>query len=142
MTFASDVLKLLRLDSSDDKQHLVIRSAGGGGKAAEYSFGIEEEYFLADRRTLEVAIETPDALFESANWSTGGQAMREMLQSQLEVATNVHVDVMTRAKSFAFSAARSPTSPRNMASSSWPAARIRRRSGACRSRARSRAMRK
>ncbi len=42
---------------------------------------------------FEVAIETPNELFESANWSTGGQAMREMLQSQLEVATNVHVDV-------------------------------------------------
>ena len=70
MTFASDVLKLLRLDTSDDKQHLVIRSAGGRGKAAEYSFGIEEEYFLADRRTLEVAIQTPNELFESANWST------------------------------------------------------------------------
>ncbi len=93
MTLASDVLKLLRLDSSDDKQRLVIRSAGGGGKAAEYSFGIEEEYFLADRRSLDVAIQTPDALFESANWSTGGQAMREMLQSQLEIATNVHIDV-------------------------------------------------
>ena len=34
MTFASDVLKLLRLDSSDDKQHLVIRSAGGEFKGA------------------------------------------------------------------------------------------------------------
>lgn len=93
MAFTSDVLKLLRLDAPGDKQHLVIRSAGGRGKAAEYSFGIEEEYFLADRCTLEVAIQTPDELFESANWSTGGQTMREMLQSQLEVATNVHVDV-------------------------------------------------
>ena len=86
MTIASDVLKLLRLDPSDGGQHLVIRSAGARGKAADYSFGIEEEYFLADRRSFEVAIETPNALFESANWSTGGQAMREMLQSQLEVA--------------------------------------------------------
>lgn len=90
---ASDVLKRLRLDPSDDKQHVIIRSAGRGGKAAEYSFGIEEEYFLADRRSFDVAIQTPNELFESANWSTGGQAMREMLQSQLEVATNVHFDV-------------------------------------------------
>lgn len=71
MAFATDVLKLLRLDASGDKQHLVIRSAGGPGKAAEYSLGIEEEYFLADRRTLEVAIQTPNELFRSANWSTG-----------------------------------------------------------------------
>lgn len=93
MTSASDILKMLRLDFSDERQHLVIRSAGGRAREAEYSFGIEEEYFLADRRTLEVAHQTPNELFEAANWSTGGQAMREMLQAQLEVATNVHVDV-------------------------------------------------
>ena len=93
MTIDSNILKLLRLGLSDDKQHLVIRSAGGRSETTDYSFGIEEEYFLADRHTLEVAIETPNELFEAANWSTGGQAMREMLQSQLEVATNVHVDI-------------------------------------------------
>jgi glutamate---cysteine ligase / carboxylate-amine ligase len=93
MAFDSDLMKKLRLGLSDDRQHLVIRSAGGREEVAEYSFGIEEEYFLADRRTLEVAMETPNELFEAANWSTGGQAMREMLQSQLEVASNVHVDV-------------------------------------------------
>jgi glutamate---cysteine ligase / carboxylate-amine ligase len=93
MTFDSDLLKKLRLGLSDDRQHLVIRSAIGREEATEYSFGIEEEYFLADKRTLNVAIETPNELFEAANWSTGGQAMREMLQSQLEVASNVHVDV-------------------------------------------------
>src|SRR6201989_3443370 len=93
MAFDFDLLKKLRLGLSDDKQHLIIRSATGRDETSEYSFGIEEEYFLADRRTLDVAIETPNELFEAANWSTGGQAMREMLQSQLEVATNVHVDV-------------------------------------------------
>jgi carboxylate-amine ligase len=93
MAFDSDLLKKLRLGVSDDRQHLVIRSAIGREEASEYSFGIEEEYFLADKRTLNVAIETPNELFEAANWSTGGQAMREMLQSQLEVASNAHVDV-------------------------------------------------
>jgi glutamate---cysteine ligase / carboxylate-amine ligase len=93
MTFDSDLLKRLRLGLSDDKQHLVIRSAAGREEVSEYSFGIEEEYFLADKRTLDVAVETPNELFEAANWSTGGQAMREMLQSQLEVVSNIHVDV-------------------------------------------------
>ena len=93
MAFDSELLKKLKLGLSDDRQHLVIRSAIGREEASEYSFGIEEEYFLADKRTLNVAIETPNELFEAANWSTGGQAMREMLQSQLEVASNVHVDV-------------------------------------------------
>jgi carboxylate-amine ligase len=60
---------------------------------ADYSFGIEEEYFLADRHTLDVSHSTPDDFFSAANWATGGQAMREMLQAQLEVVTNVHVDV-------------------------------------------------
>jgi carboxylate-amine ligase len=92
MAFDSDLLKRLRLGVSDDRKHLVIRSAAGRGEIIEYSFGIEEEYFLADKRTLDVAMETPNALFEAANWSTGGQAMREMLQAQLEVASNVHVD--------------------------------------------------
>jgi carboxylate-amine ligase len=70
----------------------VIRSGSGHDSAAEYSFGIEEEYFLADASTLEVATQTPNELFEAGSWSTGGQAMREMLQAQIEVATNVHVD--------------------------------------------------
>ena len=86
------ILERLRLGLSDDERRLVIRSATGGEDVTEYSFGIEEEYFLADARTLDVAIRTPDDLFEAANWSTGGQAMREMLQAQIEVATNVHVD--------------------------------------------------
>src|SRR3954471_1645796 len=92
MRFDPEILKLLRLGLSGDKRHLVIRSAAGREDAAEYSFGIEEEYFLADAATLDVAIQTPNELFEAASWSTGGQAMREMLQAQLEVATNVHLD--------------------------------------------------
>src|SRR3954452_6934804 len=92
MRFDPEIMKLLRLDLAGDKRHLVIRSAVGREHACEYSFGIEEEYFLADESTLEVAVHTPNELFEAANWSTGGQAMREMLQAQLEVATNVHLD--------------------------------------------------
>src|SRR4051794_37879163 len=92
MKYDPGILKVLRLDLCSDRSHLVIRSASGRDAISEYSFGIEEEYFLADATTFEVAVQTPDELFEAANWSTGGQAMREMLQAQLEVATNVHVD--------------------------------------------------
>ncbi len=102
MTFDSELLKRLRLGVSADRKHLVIRSAAGRGEVIEYSFGIEEEYFLADKRTLDVAKQTPNALFEAANWSTGGQAMREMLQAQLEVATNVHVDAADAREELAF----------------------------------------
>lgn len=93
MGFDPKILERLRLGISDDAQHVIIRSAGGRAEAPEFSFGIEEEYFLVHADTLEIATRTPDQLFEAASWSTGGQAMREMLQSQLEVASNVHVDV-------------------------------------------------
>lgn len=93
MSFDDALIQSLKLSLSRDHGHVVIRSGRAESPAmADYSFGIEEEYFLADARTLEVAHTTPDSLFEAINWSTGGQAMREMLQAQLEVATNVHVD--------------------------------------------------
>jgi carboxylate-amine ligase len=92
MRFDPEILKLLRVGLTADRRNLIIRSAAGHDDASEYSFGIEEEYFLADEGTLEAAVQTPNELFEAANWSTGGQAMREMLQAQLEVATNVHLD--------------------------------------------------
>ncbi len=93
MQFDPKILKTLRLNLSRDGGHLIIRSAAGREEVSEYSFGIEEEYFLADRETFEVAMQTPNELFEGANWSTGGLATREMLQAQLEVATNIHGDI-------------------------------------------------
>jgi carboxylate-amine ligase len=94
MEFDQAMLRGLQLSLSGDNRHVIIRSRAPTGVAtAEYSFGIEEEYFLADAASLEARHTTPDDFFEAVNWSTGGQAMREMLQAQLEVATNVHVDV-------------------------------------------------
>ncbi|KRR27645.1 carboxylate-amine ligase [Bradyrhizobium retamae] len=93
MQFDPKIMKMLRLGLSRDNSHIIIRSAAGQEDTSEYSFGIEEEYFLADATSLNVAIQTPNELFEAASWSTGGQAMREMLQAQLEVATNIHLDI-------------------------------------------------
>jgi carboxylate-amine ligase len=94
MEFDHAILRGLQLSLSGDNRHIIIRSGAPTGVAtAEYSFGIEEEYFLADAASLEARHTTPDDFFEAVNWSTGGQAMREMLQAQVEVATNVHVDV-------------------------------------------------
>ena len=94
MEFDRAILDGLKLSLSGDKGHVVIRSSRPHAlSTAEYSFGIEEEYFLSDATTLEARHTTPDDFFQAVNWSTGGQAMREMLQAQLEVATNVHVDV-------------------------------------------------
>jgi carboxylate-amine ligase len=92
MKFDAGVLAGLKLALSGGRA--VLRSAEPSRLgSAEYSFGIEEEYFLADAETLEVSQQTPTAFFEAVNWFTGGQAMREMLQAQLEVVTNIHVDI-------------------------------------------------
>jgi carboxylate-amine ligase len=94
MTFSDAITNRLKLNLSDDNSRIVISSADASSKAeVEYSFGIEEEYFLVDRHTLDVAHSTPDDFFAAATWATGGQAMREMLQAQLEVVTNTHVDI-------------------------------------------------
>ena len=55
----------------------------------EYRFGIEEEYFLVDAETKSVAREMPQAFLEKLKSVTDGQVMGEMLQSQLEVATEI-----------------------------------------------------
>ena len=59
----------------------------------EYKFGIEEEYFLVDAETKSVAREMPPAFLEKLKSVTDGQAMGEMLQSQLEVATAPHTSI-------------------------------------------------
>jgi carboxylate-amine ligase len=94
MGFDRSIIEKLKLTLSSDQRHVVIRSGPKTGVGlADYSFGIEEEYFLADSRTLNIAHTSPDELFEAVNWSTGGLACREMLQAQLEVGTNPHLDV-------------------------------------------------
>jgi glutamate---cysteine ligase / carboxylate-amine ligase len=55
-----------------------------------FQFGIEEEYFLADAKTLQAPSETPESLFYVADFTTTGHIGREFLQAQLEVATEPH----------------------------------------------------
>jgi carboxylate-amine ligase len=68
--------------------HLVDRTTSG---ALDFGVGIEEEYFLSDMRTMQVACETSDSLFEAAAAGLPGRIDREFLQSQVEVATSPHV---------------------------------------------------
>jgi carboxylate-amine ligase len=56
----------------------------------QFQFGIEEEYFLSDARTLLAPKETPDALFARADFGVAGSVGREFLQAQIEVATEPH----------------------------------------------------
>jgi glutamate---cysteine ligase / carboxylate-amine ligase len=57
-----------------------------------FRFGIEEEYFLSDAHTLQVPLETPEALFALAECGTAGRIGREFLQAQIEIATEPHCD--------------------------------------------------
>ncbi len=56
----------------------------------QFKFGIEEEYFLSDAKTFAVPAETPDELFQAADFGTSGRIEREFLQAQIEVATEPH----------------------------------------------------
>jgi glutamate---cysteine ligase / carboxylate-amine ligase len=59
----------------------------------EFSFGIEEEYFLADALTLQAIRQTPKGLFKAIDRRTCGQGVREFLQAQAEVNTSPHVSM-------------------------------------------------
>jgi len=55
--------------------------------ADNFTFGIEEEYFLVDAETKLVARHMPDGFLAAAREATGGQVAGEFLQSQIEVVT-------------------------------------------------------
>src|SRR5215471_16323254 len=63
--------------------------------AGAYTIGIEEEYFLVDAQTKTVAAERPAAFFAAVKAALGTQVRGELLQSQLEVATEPHHDMAT-----------------------------------------------
>lgn len=58
-----------------------------------FTIGIEEEYFLVDAVTYEIANATSDCLFEAADLATAGSIKREFLQAQVEVITRPHASI-------------------------------------------------
>ena len=56
----------------------------------DYTFGIEEEYFLVDAETKLVARGMPQAFFEAAQAATQGRMHGEFLQSQVEIVSTPH----------------------------------------------------
>jgi carboxylate-amine ligase len=58
--------------------------------AGDYTFGIEEEYFLVDAQTKLVARGMPQEFFEAAQAATDGRMHGEFLQSQVEVVSSPH----------------------------------------------------
>lgn len=87
-----------RFDSSEHRFHIrTLVPAGQDTRAFvsddSFQFGIEEEYFLAGAETLQAPSETPESLFDIADFTTTGRVGREFLQAQLEVATEPHTDL-------------------------------------------------
>jgi carboxylate-amine ligase len=94
MTADTGDLKSLVLRPSADHKTVVLRTdVPWNGTGDDFTFGIEEEYFLADAGTLEAPETTPEGLFQAAGFVTGGQSMQEFIQAQVEVATNVHASL-------------------------------------------------
>lgn len=75
------------LDGAGLRRLFELNRSPGAGSASGFSFGIEEEYFLADRDTMHVVSRSPDHLFGSAAAATEGRVDREFLECQVEVAT-------------------------------------------------------
>jgi len=61
--------------------------------AGNFTFGIEEEYFLVDAETKLIARGMPQAFFEAAREATGGRVAGEFLQSQIEVVSSPHTSM-------------------------------------------------
>jgi carboxylate-amine ligase len=68
----------------------------------QFTFGIEEEYFLHDKAANAVAVTTPDALFREANVATDGRVEREFLQAQAEAVTRPHTHMDAARRELAF----------------------------------------
>jgi carboxylate-amine ligase len=63
------------------------------GTETNYSFGVEEEYFLAYLGSMEVVPEAPSELFDDLKKATDGRADHESLQAQIEVSTEPYNSV-------------------------------------------------
>jgi carboxylate-amine ligase len=61
--------------------------------AGDYTFGIEEEYFLVDAETKLVIRRMPEAFFKAAEAATQGRVSREFLQAQVEVVSSTHSSI-------------------------------------------------
>jgi glutamate---cysteine ligase / carboxylate-amine ligase len=69
--------------------HAVPARQTVGMPSADYSFGIEEEYFLCDAQTRQLAGEVPAHLLAGAHERLGDAVTTELLQSQIEVASPI-----------------------------------------------------
>jgi glutamate---cysteine ligase / carboxylate-amine ligase len=87
-----------RFDPNERRLHIrTLVPAGSDARVFApddlFQFGIEEEYFLSDAKTLQAPSETPDSLFYMADFTATGHVGREFLQAQIEVTTEPHCSI-------------------------------------------------
>jgi carboxylate-amine ligase len=61
---------------------------------ADFTVGIEEEYFLVDADTKMVTRRMPEAFLREVQTATGGRVVGEFLQSQIEAVSSPHTDIV------------------------------------------------
>ena len=66
-------------------------------KEPSFTIGIEEEYLLIDRETLNLAADPPKALFSECEALLGSQVAPEFLRAQIEIGTRVCTTVQDAA---------------------------------------------
>lgn len=71
---------LVKIDAVDDQPGHYMASS-------DFTFGIEEEYFLVDAKTKRVTDAIPQEFFDEARSATADRVAREFLQPQIEVIT-------------------------------------------------------
>jgi carboxylate-amine ligase len=81
---------------------VVSGSVSAVGAETGFSFGLEEEYFVANIETMEVAKETPSAMFDELSERTAGRGGKESLQAQIEVSTSPSTDTAAARDELAF----------------------------------------
>jgi carboxylate-amine ligase len=65
-----------------------MRRLKGSYSMHDFRFGMEEEYFVVDRRTGSIKSNLPQEFMRGAKKKLGPNLMYELLQSQIEVATD------------------------------------------------------
>ncbi|HMX53065.1 MAG TPA: carboxylate-amine ligase, partial [Plasticicumulans sp.] len=58
-----------------------------GGPQPPFTLGIEEEYFLVERASRDLARELPPGLLDACNRRLGDRVTPEFLRGQIEVGT-------------------------------------------------------
>jgi carboxylate-amine ligase len=66
------------------------RLSGYQGMAGDFTFGIEEEYFLVEAGTKLAVRSMPEKFYKAAEAAANGRISREFLQAQIEVITSPH----------------------------------------------------